>query len=174
MKEQLYISKLVKVSDLQANTGQIKDVPANPRIIKDGKYQLLLNSITDDPEMLELREVIAYDNKGQLVILAGNMRYKACKELGYKEIPTKILPASTPAHKLRAILIKDNVAFGEHDWDELANWGDDENLKAWGIDLPIMSEIDFDNIDSNKDRSKTAKEITVTCPECEHNFTMEV
>ena len=85
-------SKLIKISQLKNNTGQIDGVPKNPRILKDDKYKKLVKSIQEDPEMLELREVIAYDNDGELVIIAGNMRLKACKEAGLDEVPTKILP----------------------------------------------------------------------------------
>lgn len=89
-------SKLIKISRLKNNTGQIEGVPKNPRILKDDKYKKLVKSIQEDPEMLQLREVIAYDNDGELVVIAGNMRLKACKEAGLDEVPTKILPKDTP------------------------------------------------------------------------------
>ncbi len=76
------ISKLVKISSLKNNTGQVEGLPKNPRILKDEKFEKLKKSIQDDPEMLELREVIAYDNQGDLVVICGNMRLKALKELG--------------------------------------------------------------------------------------------
>jgi DNA modification methylase len=128
--------QLVKVSDLKNNTGQIEGLPKNPRFIRDLKYEQLKKSIQDDPEMMVLREVIAYDNAGELVTICGNMRLRACKELGIKEVPCKILPTSTSIEKLKAYTIKDNVGFGEHSWDDLANEWDAEQLSDWGVDVP--------------------------------------
>lgn len=97
-------AKIIKISDLHLNTGQIKDVPKNPRFIKDERYEALKKSIEDDPEMLQLREIVAYDNNGELVVILGNMRYRAMKELGYKDAPVKALPTETDAKKLRAYI----------------------------------------------------------------------
>jgi site-specific DNA-methyltransferase (adenine-specific) len=128
--------QLVSINKLKNNNGQVEGLPKNPRLLKDDKFKKLVKSIQDDPEMLELREVIAYDNNGELIVIAGNMRLKACQEVGIKEIPTKILPKETSVEKLKAYTIKDNVAFGEHDWDELANSWDVEQLTEWGLDIP--------------------------------------
>jgi site-specific DNA-methyltransferase (adenine-specific) len=128
--------QLVSTNKLKNNTGQIEGLPKNPRLLKDDKFKKLVKSIQDDPEMLELREVIAYDNNGELVVIAGNMRLKACQEIGIKDIPTKILPQNTPVEKLKAYTIKDNVAFGEHNWDDLANNWDALELTEWGLDIP--------------------------------------
>jgi hypothetical protein len=125
----------VKISDLSPNTGQVYGLPKNPRFIKDERYKKLLKSIQDDPEMMQLREVIAYDNSGELVVIAGNMRLKACKELGFEEVPCKILPEDTPVEKLKAYAIKDNVGFGEHDFELLELDWDVEQLDDWGLDL---------------------------------------
>jgi len=136
--------QLVSINKLKNNNGQIEGLPKNPRLLKDDKFKKLVKSIQDDPEMLELREVIAYDNNGELIVIAGNMRLKACQEVGIKEIPTKILPKETSVEKLKAYTIKDNVAFGEHDWDELANSWDVEQLTEWGLDIPnfIVEELE--------------------------------
>lgn len=85
-------AKTIRLSDLHLNTGQIKDVPKNPRFIKDERYEALKKSIEYDPEMLQLRELVAYDNNGEIVVILGNMRYRAMKELGYKDAPVKVLP----------------------------------------------------------------------------------
>jgi hypothetical protein len=143
--------QLVKVSDLKNNTGQIEGLPKNPRFIKDLKYEQLKKSIQDDPEMMVLREVIAYDNAGELVTICGNMRLRACKELGIKEVPCKILPTSTSIEKLKAYTIKDNVGFGEHSWDDLANEWDAEQLSDWGVDVPMFGGEDDDFGDKNKE-----------------------
>jgi site-specific DNA-methyltransferase (adenine-specific) len=140
--------QLVSINKLKNNTGQIEGLPKNPRLLKDDKFKKLVKSIQDDPEMLELREVIAYDNNGELVVIAGNMRLKACQEVGIKDIPTKILPQNTPVEKLKAYTIKDNVAFGEHDWNELANSWDAQELTEWGLDIP---NFDVNNLEAEED-----------------------
>ena len=129
-------TQLVKIKDLKNNIGQIDGLPKNPRILKDDKFIKLKKSLEDDPEMLELREVIAYDNNGELIVICGNMRLKALKELGIKEVPTKILPTETSVEKLKAYTIKDNVSFGDHDWEVLSNEWDTEQLEDWGLDIP--------------------------------------
>lgn len=143
----------VKISDLSPNTGQVEGLPKNPRIIKDERYRKLLKSIQEDPEMLQLREVIAYKYKGLLIVIAGNMRLKACKELGFKEIPCKILPEDTPLQKLKAYTIKDNVAFGDHDFELLELDWELEELEGWGVEMPVsVDEIEGlkeDEIDEN-------------------------
>lgn len=130
----------INISRLHLNTGQIKDVPKNPRFIKDERYQALKKSIADDPEMLDLREIVAYNNDGELVIVMGNMRYRAMKELGFKEAPVKVLPKETKAAKLRAYIQKDNIAFGQNDWDILANEWDTEELQDFGLECDFLGE----------------------------------
>lgn len=113
----------------------IKENKANPRLIKDYKYHQLVNSIKDFPKMLELRPIVI-DTDG--TILGGNMRFKALKELGYKEIPdtwVKRADELSDAEKQRFI-IEDNVGFGEWDYDALANEWDVNDLVEWGLDLP--------------------------------------
>lgn len=143
-------TQLVKIKDLKNNTGQIEGLPKNPRILKDDKFIKLKKSLEDDPEMLELREVIAYDNNGELIVICGNMRLKALKELGIKEVPTKILPTETTVEKLKAYTIKDNVSFGDHDFEMLANEWDVEELSEWGLDVPTFAtDVDYSILDDD-------------------------
>jgi hypothetical protein len=128
--------RLVKITSLKNNTGQIKGLPKNPRIIRDNKFIQLKNSIQEDPEMLSLRELIVYDNDCELIVICGNMRLKAIKALGIKEVEVKILPKDTPVQKLKAYTIKDNVGYGDHNWEQLANEWDAEELTRWGLDIP--------------------------------------
>lgn len=118
----------------------IKPNPNNPRVIKDEKYKKLLNSLKDFPKMLEARPMVCVtDTDGKLYPLGGNMRYRALKELGYKEIPdnwVKIVDDYTEDER-KEFTIKDNVAFGEWDFDALANDWELHELKEWGLDLPI-------------------------------------
>ena len=141
-------TQLVKIKDLKNNSGQIEGLPKNPRILNDEKFIKLKKSLEEDPEMLHLREVIAYDNNGELVVICGNMRLKALKELGIKEVPTKILPKETSIEKLKAYTIKDNVSFGDHDWSLLQMDWDVEKLEEWGLDVPKDFE---NNIETEED-----------------------
>ncbi len=153
------IQKIVKTSDLKNNTGQIEFLPKNPRFIKSERFDKLKKSIEENPEMLELREIIAYDNAGELVVICGNMRLRACKELGVKEVMVKILPQSTDVNKLKAYTIKDNVEFGANDFDLLANEWDTIELENWGVDLPKDAGFAIDLEEEKLPEEKT-------CPNC--------
>lgn len=146
--------KTIKIKDLATNDGQIEGLPKNPRQIRDHRYEKLKKSIEDAPEMLQLRELLVYPHGGKFVIIGGNMRYRACKELGYKELPCKVLDAETPVEKLRQYAIKDNENFGEYDWDVVANEWDTAELEDWGVELPTDwgAELDGEEINnSNKE-----------------------
>ncbi len=155
-------STLVKISDISFNTGQIPDVPKNPRFIKTERYEKLKKSLEDNPEMLSARELLVYNYDGELIVIGGNMRLRAAKELGYKEIPCKILDDLTP-EQIRAYVIKDNVSFGSDDFENLANEWDSIELEEWGMELPSFEPTDFD-IDSDIE-TETEKEDKI-CPKC--------
>jgi DNA modification methylase len=112
---------------------QIRPNPNNPRVIKDDKFKKLLKSITDFPQMLELRPIVVNDD---MIVLGGNMRLKALEHLGIEE--TYIIKAKDLTDKQeQEFIIKDNVGYGEWDWDQLANEWDVEDLDDWGLDLPL-------------------------------------
>lgn len=114
----------------------IKTNPKNPRLIKDDKFKKLVKSIQEFPQMLELRPIVVDENN---IILGGNMRYKACIEAGLKEV--FILKAEDLTEQQKdEFIVKDNVGFGEWDWDILANEWDTDKLTDWGLDLPIFKE----------------------------------
>lgn len=136
--------KIIPTIELWPNTGQIRGLPTNPRVIKDDKFDKLVRSIKEDPEMLHLREILVFPYAGQHVIIAGNMRYRACIEAGLKEVPCKIIPTETSIDKLKAIVIKDNIGYGDNDWDALANDWDEQQLTDWGMDLPVFGAEDND------------------------------
>jgi site-specific DNA-methyltransferase (adenine-specific) len=122
--------KTVKITEVKPN-------PKNPRIIKDDKFRKLVKSIQEFPDMLNKRPLIVFtDTDGKYVVLGGNMRLKACKEIGLKEIPIILADEWTEEQKAE-FLIKDNVGFGEWDWDQIANEWDAEKLDEWGLDLPV-------------------------------------
>lgn len=133
--------KEISIKDLQTNDGQIDGLPRNPRQIRDSRFDLLKKSIIEAPEMLNLRELLVYPiDGGKYVVIGGNMRLRACKDLGYKKLPCKILDSGTPVEKLREIVIKDNESFGQYDWDLLANEWDADEITGWGVELPIWDE----------------------------------
>jgi ParB-like chromosome segregation protein Spo0J len=152
--------KLVKITDVKPN-------PKNPRIIKDGKFQKLVKSIQEFPDMLNKRPLIVFtDVDNKYCVLGGNMRLKALNELKFKEIPVIIADEWTEEQKAE-FLIKDNVGFGDWDWDSLANEWDAEKLDEWGLDVPII--LDEDN--ELKDLSSTIDNlyrIEIICKDEEH------
>ena len=127
------------------NIAEIKPNPKNPRVIKDDKFAKLVKSITDFPQMLEKRPLVCFtDVDGKLVVLGGNMRLKAAKEVGLKELPVVLADDWTEEQK-NEFLIKDNVGFGEWQWDELAADWDAQQLQDWGLDLPGF-DLNSDNL----------------------------
>tara|TARA_R100001443_G_scaffold73728_1_gene81612 strand:- start:887 stop:1399 length:513 start_codon:yes stop_codon:yes gene_type:complete len=132
----------VKISQVKRN----KD---NPRLIKDNKFHKLVNSIKEFPEMLQIRPIVVNDN---MVVLGGNMRLKACQEAGLKEV--YVIKADELTEKQqREFIIKDNVGFGDWDWDMVANEWELDELKNWGMDVPK-----FELSEDDKDLSDTFME----------------
>lgn len=125
----------IPIGKIELNNGQIEGLPKNPRFIRDERYKSLVKSIQDAPEMLELRELLVYPHGGKYVVIGGNMRLRACRELKHKEIPCKVLDENTPAEKLREYAMKDNIAFGDTDWDIIANEWDEDELANWGMEI---------------------------------------
>lgn len=156
MEVKLNISELIKLSKIQSNTGQIEGLPKNPRFIKNDKYNKLKKSLEENPEMLGLRELLVFPHGDKFVLIGGNMRFKAMKELGFKQAPCKIIPADTSVEDLKAYTIKDNAGFGEWDFDALANEWDEFDLEAWGIDLPVY-EANDEELDDDAEESDASE-----------------
>jgi hypothetical protein len=119
------------------SVSQIKTNDSNPRIIKDDKFHKLVRSLQEFPTMLEYRPVIVNED---MVILAGNMRFKAAMHLGYEKVPTIIAKDLTEKQQ-RELIVKDNVGYGEWDWDMLANEWDTQELDEWGLDIPNFENL---------------------------------
>jgi len=143
-------SETVQITDIDLNNGQVEGLPKNPRFIKDDKFDKLVLSVTDFPEMLLIRPIVVDEN---MVILGGNMRYRACKVAGLKEIPIIVAENLTIDQK-KEFLIKDNVSGGDWDWDQItADWGN-EPLEKWGLEdltpekteTEKLSELKFESI----------------------------
>jgi hypothetical protein len=124
---------LYKVSEIKSN-------PNNPRIIKDDKFKKLVQSLQDFPDMAKVRPIVVNQD---MIVLGGNMRLKAMKEAGWKEVPVEVV--DWDEEKQREFIIKDNVGFGEWDWEVLANEWNSEELEAWGLDL-VGFDVDSDDL----------------------------
>ena len=125
-KESIIKTELISIDEIQNN-------PDNPRVLKDDKFRKLVQSIKDFPKMLEIRPIVV---NSEMIVLGGNMRLKACKEAGLSEIPV-IKASDLTEEQQREFIIKDNVGFGEWDWDIIANEWDAEPLDDWGLDMPF-------------------------------------
>lgn len=120
----------IKISTIKSN-------PNNPRVIKDEKFEKLLKSIMEFPKMMELRPIIVDENN---IVLGGNMRLKALKQLGYKEIPDNWVKKSSDLteEEKKAFIVKDNVGFGDWDWANLNTEWDSKKLEEWGLEIPVF------------------------------------
>lgn len=163
-----YIS--IEMSQLEPNEGQLDGLPANPREIKKEKLELLKKNIQKYPEMLKLRGLIVYPlEDGKYIIIGGNMRYQAMRELGFSNAPCIVIPKETSVEQLKAYTILDNNGFGKWDWESLANEWETSELEDWGLDLPIQeSEINmdefFDGAGDDDEKSKGEK-LTISIPD---------
>ena len=124
---------------LTVNISEIKTNPNNPRVIKDDKFKKLVKSIQDFPEMLNIRPIVV---NSDMIVLGGNMRLKACREAGLKEIPI-IYAENLTEEQQKEFIIKDNVGFGEWDWEDLENNWDKEELEEWGLNIPNFNNVDY-------------------------------
>lgn len=169
---------------------QVFSNPVNPRTIKEADFKKLVKSIKDFPEMLNLRPIVVNKEGG---IIGGNMRYLACKEIGLKEIPV-IRAENLTEEQIEQFIIKDNVSFGEWDWDILANDWTSSELNEWGLGVwenknedtdfkPLMFPSQSDKQVTDEDilkgqqglggtfqKGTEKKFIETMCPECGHEF----
>lgn len=135
----------------------IKENKKNPRYIRDNNFKKLVKSIKEFPEMLEYRPIIVDDN---MTILGGNMRYKAAKAAGLFEVFIIVAEGWSKKQK-EQFIIKDNVGFGDWDWDILANEWDVKELNDWGLHLP-----EFNTIDTEIDEPENKQNEDDKCLEC--------
>lgn len=142
--------QLLPIGKLQLNTGQLNGLPKNPRFIKDMEYEKLKRSIQASPEFLDARMLLVYPlEDGNFVTIAGNMRLRACRELGFKELPCYVFKKETTIEKLREFAIKDNANFGSWDYDILANedWSDNlELLEEWGAPIDFLKQDEWEDL----------------------------
>ena len=146
------------ISKLVNNTGQIEGLPANPRQIDKTDYERLLKSLKEDPDFLVHKPLHVYEHNDKYIVLGGNQRLRALKELGYKEVPVTVYEPETPVEVLKARIIKSNHTYGKDDMDMLANDGwDMEDLGEWGLELGDWAkELETDD----------TQVVKVQCPTC--------
>lgn len=142
-------TQTVKISKVKSN-------PNNPRLIKDDKFKKLVKSIQEFPEMMKIRPIVVNED---MIVLGGNMRLRACKDAGLKEIP--IIKASELTEKQqREFVVKDNVGFGEWDWDLIANEWNAADLNDWGLDVwQPEEEVDYSILDDTNINSELQQKI---------------
>lgn len=138
---------------------KVRSNPNNPRIIKDDKFQKLVKSIQEFPQMLEIRPIVVNED---MIVLGGNMRLKACLEAGLREIPI-IKASNLTEEQQKEFIIKDNVGFGEWDWNDLANNWEAEKLEEWGLDIPGFENAEAEEPDDLSDKIKSEFRIEVIC-----------
>lgn len=144
---------------LELNEGQLKGVPKNPRFIRDEKFQDLKKSIKESPEFLRANTLKVYQLKnGKYIVIGGNMRLRACRELLMKEVPCYVFPKSTTMKKLREYALKDNLAYGQIDWDDIANEWDAEELKEWSFDMPEDFKDEFSPLEDDEEQDKDSEQ----------------
>lgn len=161
----------IDISLLELNEGQLQGLPQNPRYIKGEEYDKLKRSIQASPEFLEARMLLVYPlANGHFIVIAGNMRLRACRELGFTELPCYIFPQETPIEKLCEFTIKDNASFGNWDFDILANWGTDIDLLGeWGAPVDFLKQGEWENLPQIEEEQKEPTldkpvKITLTIP----------
>tara|TARA_R110001592_G_scaffold1025_1_gene6004 strand:- start:975 stop:1553 length:579 start_codon:yes stop_codon:yes gene_type:complete len=161
----------------QVKISKVKGNPSNPRIIKNDKFKKLVKSIQEFPEMLKLRPIVVDED---MMVLGGNMRLKASKDAGLKEVWIDIAKGFTDEQK-KEFIVKDNVGFGEWDWDMLGNVWDNTKLGEWGMDVwqpeeSVSNETDYsiNSLDEKLDRFLDAKIKNITIPFETEEFSLVV
>ncbi len=177
MEKLKVVIKELPVTLIDENTGQIPNVPENPRRISDEAFELLKRSIMESPEMKTLDEVKVFPVGDRFVAIGGNHRLRAYKELKWKNVLCKILPEDTPASKLCEYIMKENQQYAKNDPYKLQSW-DKEQLDDWGVEVPIMESninVDdfFENLDNHNMPQKGFK-VVITCPQALENKKDEI
>jgi hypothetical protein len=182
---EIFASALIPSDEIVTNTGQVKGLPKNPRFIRTNRFDALKKSIQENPEFLGGREILVFKHKSTYVVIGGNMRFKACQELGIEQIPCKIIPSTYTAKQLRAFTIKDNVSFGEVDWESIANEWDLQEVKDFGVEIYADTDMDFSFTDTGSDTDEYEDDVDEdglneednsigstqhTCPHCNETF----
>jgi hypothetical protein len=171
-------TKTLKVYQLRNNLGQVEGLPKNPRVIKDEKFARLKQSIQDNPDMLKIKELVVFPfkEKGEhqsqqiYLVIGGNMRLHALKDLGVTDVVCKVLKEDTSVEDLKKIVILDNASFGSYDYDSLANDWESDMLEAMGMDLwhNLQQLEDIDSVDNQDPQEKPTRKIVLKVTSQQH------
>ena len=168
MEIKLIQTQFIPLSKLEVNKGQVEGIPSNPRRLDDDAFAKLKKSIEERPGMLALRELCVYPHGNKFVVLGGNMRLRAMRELKYKEAPCKVIPEDTPLDELKAFVVVDNSSFGAWDYDALANEWDDLPLQDWGVPSWKEEPVDESAVDAlfeqTGEQGEKGPKVTVSIP----------
>lgn len=164
--------KRIRLTDLEQNKGQVKGLPSNPREWTRGDLDKLISNIKQTPELLEMRGLIVYPYQGKYIILGGNMRFSALREMNEPDAPCMVVPEDTPIEKLREITILDNGSFGSWDYDMLANEWDDLPLADWGVPA-WETEKAVDEVKEHEDLSHKCDALFQISIDCEDELEQE-
>jgi hypothetical protein len=142
----------IPVSKLVPNNGQIEGIPKNPRFIRNERFEKLVKSIQDNPEFLGARELIVHKQGDKYIVLCGNMRFRAAKDLLFDSLPCKVIPEYFSLEQIKAIIIKDNISFGSDDMGALANEWEVSDLADWGMEFnnfvdTLTNNEDYEGLD---------------------------
>lgn len=158
-KKQTQANKKIPLSEIELNEGQLDGLPSNPRFIKDEKFASLVRSLQESPEFLKARPLLVFQmQNGKYITIAGNMRLRALRELGAKDVPCYVFPKSTSVKKLREYTIKDNMAYGQIDWENIANEWEPEELKGWDFEMPEDWFGEVPELPKNEEEATTGTE----------------
>ena len=158
-KKQTQANKKIPLSEIELNEGQLDGLPSNPRFIKDEKFASLVRSLQESPEFLKARPLLVFQmQNGKYITIAGNMRLRALRELGAKDVPCYVFPKSTSVKKLREYTIKDNMAYGQIDWENIANEWEPEELKEWDFEMPEDWFGEVPELPKNEEEATTGTE----------------
>lgn len=164
--------KRIRLTDLELNRGQVAGLPSNPRQWGKGELEDLVKSIRETPELLEARGLIVWPYGGKYIILGGNMRFSALREMNAVDAPCYVLDADTSMNKLREVVIKDNGSFGSWDYDMLANEWDDLPLADWGVPA-WETEKAVDEVKEHEDLSHKCDALFQISIDCEDELEQE-
>lgn len=141
---------VIPADKLELNSGQIGGVPANPRFIKDEKFASLKKSLSESPELLKARPLIVFPLDDRFIVMCGNMRLRAGRALQMKDFPCYVLPQTTTAKKLREYVLKDNMEYGQIDWEHISQDWNKEELQDWDFDMPADWDFDEPQLDEDE------------------------
>lgn len=163
MEKETMKRAILPITQIDENYGQIDGVPSNPREILKENFELLKKDVKEYPELLDYKRLKVYPLDGRYVVIDGNMRLRAMRENGVKNVPVYILDEDTDTERLKAYVILSNASFGRYDYGKLMEW-DASELPSWGLTLPEYNEDMVDDLFNEEIKENDIK-ITIAVPD---------